>query len=242
MNLGSKHGCRIDYAAGSDHEAEVAFLQVLVGGSENVTIKTFTKPDHMGAEKTSAAILLTPGKLGDRDLSGIGLWIRGASVSESLTNRRVRINANIATLGAPGLEEVAMQLNNVGGARALMEAVNVLGDHHNFAALTPESVLNLGDGGVSWVRALGPHDLPSVVIELPDKGRVLMECLRSREVLSLICSPESSGSSEGRDPALCRDSGSCEDHEVSRGGEDLPEACHVGHVMLLVLGGHVDPG
>ena len=152
--LGSKHSGRVDDAAGPNHEAEVALLQVSVSSVENVTVESFAEPDNVRAEQASAAFLVTLGELGDRDPSGVGLRVGGTAVLERLADGGVSVDADVAALSALGLEEIPMQLNDVGGSRPLVEAINVLGDHSNLAALASESVLDLGNGGVGGVRAL----------------------------------------------------------------------------------------
>ena len=88
---------------------------------------------------------------------------------ERLTDGGVSVDRDDATLGAPGLEEVAVKLEDAGGPGPRVEAVNVLGDHDNFAPLASEPVLDLRYRGVGGVGLLGAHDLPPVVVELPDK-------------------------------------------------------------------------
>ena len=53
MNLRSEHGGGVDEAAGPHHEAQVALLQVDVGGLQHIPVKLLPEPDDVWAEQPS---------------------------------------------------------------------------------------------------------------------------------------------------------------------------------------------
>lgn len=81
---------------------------------------------------------------------------------------------------------LTVDLQQVFGPGPAVQLVDVLGDNGHFSALFGEPLLALGDGQVSRVWVLGEHDLTTVVIELPNPGRVLGEGLWSGQVLKRV--------------------------------------------------------
>ena len=136
------------------------------------------------------------------------------------------------------------QLEDVGGAGPGVEAVNVLRDHHQLAALGAEPLLGGRDGLVRGVGQLGGHQLAAVVVELPHEAGVGCEGCGRGEVLGLVAPPEAAGAAEGRDPALRGHARPGEDDEVAGGGQEAAELGEVGGgsagLPLLVLCCHVE--
>lgn len=78
---------------------------------------------------------------------------------------------------------LAVDLQEVCGSSAAVELVDVLGDDRDLATLPAEPLLTLGDGLVGGVRLLGEHDLTTVVVKLPNAGRIPGEGLWSGQTL-----------------------------------------------------------
>lgn len=80
-----------------------------------------------------------------------------------------------------------MNFEDIFGSSAAVKFINVLSDDGDSAALPAQTLLALGDGQVSGVRSFRKHDLTTVVVKLPDAGRVSGERLRSGEILKGGC-------------------------------------------------------
>lgn len=76
-----------------------------------------------------------------------------------------------------------MNLQNASGSSAEVELIDVLRDDRDLAPLPAESLLALGDGQMGRVGVFGEHDLPAVVVELPNAGRVPGEGLWGGDTL-----------------------------------------------------------
>ena len=244
MYLRCEHGGRVDDAAGPHHEAEVALLQVGVRGLQYGLLQTLPEPDHVRPQQPAA-----PSQPAARE-RGLGDEVRGcsglgrAAASQRLAYRGVRVDGDGLAPRAPHLEQVPVQLEDVGGAGPGVEAVDVLRDHHQLAALGAEPLLGGRDGLVRGVGQLGGHQLAAVVVELPHEAGVGCEGCGRGEVLGLVAPPEAAGAAEGRDPALRGHAGPGEDDEVAGGGQEAAELGEVGGgsagLPLLVLGCHVE--
>lgn len=76
-----------------------------------------------------------------------------------------------------------MNLEHVFGSGLAVQVVDALCDHHHGASLLPQTGLALRDGQVGGVGLPAQSQLPSVVVELPDPGRVTREGLWGCQVL-----------------------------------------------------------
>lgn len=65
-----------------------------------------------------------------------------------------------------------MDLQNASGSGAAVELIDVLRDDRDLAPLPAEPLLALGDGQMGGVGLFGEHDLPAIVVKLPNAGRV----------------------------------------------------------------------
>ena len=82
-----------------------------------------------------------------------------------------------------------MKFDDPLGARNLVEAVDILSDDSHSPALATKFSLSFGDGEVSWVRLLGRHELPTVVVEFPYQRGVNPERLGAGQVGSTVIQP-----------------------------------------------------
>lgn len=78
-----------------------------------------------------------------------------------------------------------MDFQDVVGAGAAVELVNVLRDHRNRAALSAQSLLALSDGQVGRVGGFCEHDLTAVMVKLPNTRGVPGEGLRAGKFVKM---------------------------------------------------------
>ena len=127
----------------------------------------------------------------------------------------------------------AVELDHVGRPRALVQPVDVLGDHDDLG----QQPLELGDGEVAGVGlGVGGH-AEAVLVPAPDERRVLPVRLRSGQLHRVVPRPETGlGLAERRDAGLLADAGSREHREPGRPGHG---ACR--RLQGVVCVGIVEP-
>ena len=83
---------------------------------------------------------------------------------------------------SPDTPERPVKFDDPLGARSLVKSVNILSDDSQSPAFATKFSLSFGDGEMSWVRLLGGHELPTVVVEFPYQRGVSSERLGAGQV------------------------------------------------------------
>ena len=113
---------------------------------------------------------------------------------------------------ATGLQQLAMHVDQVGRAGALMQVVDVLGDQKHLARPFPLQLRECGMGGVGLDIGLEQTGA-AVVVELVDKVRIALEPFRRRDILQPDAFPHAAGAAEGVQTGFLGNSGTGQDDD-----------------------------
>lgn len=147
--------------------------------------KGLAEPDHAGPEGTAAALA------GRRCFPRSGVRRLQRREDRILVQRR-------AAIQAAGREQLPVQMHHGARARALVQVVDVLGDHLHRVARAGER----GDAGMPgvWLRAADHRGAPA--IPAPDQRGIAAERGFGREVRRIVARPQPGRRvAEGRDAA-----------------------------------------
>ena len=186
----------VDHAGRADDEHHVAAGAELLGGVQRVGRQPLAEPHDLGAQVAAA--------------------LGAARRLLVLVREVVPGVATMTPLDAAEAVHRPVQLDDVGRAGALVQPVDVLGDHDD----ARQHLLELGDRVVAGVGLGRRSHAEPVLVPAPDEGRVRLVGLRGGELHGVVPRPEPGlGLAERGDAGLLAHAGSREHGEPGRSGD-----------------------
>lgn len=194
---------RVNHAACSNHEKQVAFLDELI---ELVHAKgNFAEPDDMRAEQSSA---------------------RAARQLREVFGRLPNSMANRAA----DFRQFAVHVVEVLAAGFSVQVVNVLSDESEVSF--GKELFQAGEGMVCRIRLDELSLLSSFVVEAPDKPGVSFKTLGRGHNHHVVLLPNSSLVAEGGNAGFSADSGACQSDNLCA-GSNVNERLHSSSKAIL---------
>jgi hypothetical protein len=184
-------GRRVDLAARADRREKIALAEILEDFVE--VHGHFAEPDDVGAE--ISATFTTAGFEGEV----------AVPVADAFAEN------------AAGLEQFAVEVDQLGRATALVEIIDILRHKRDD---TVELPLEPGNGVMGGIGQGVGQLAAAIVVETLHEFGICRETLGRGDFLDAVSFPKSARSTKGRESRLRRDAGSGEEKEVGGTGHD----------------------
>jgi len=135
---------------------------------------------------------------------------------ESAVDGVVFYRGAAAIVGAAGLGEFAVHVEEANGAGALVKVVDVLAAEEEAVA---ELGREFGEGGMGGLGLSRLGRRAACGVELPDQCGIAVESFGGADVLDAMAGPKTVGGTEGREAAFGADAGAGEDEDTISGGD-----------------------
>ncbi|HEU4533003.1 MAG TPA: phospholipase D-like domain-containing protein [Polyangiaceae bacterium] len=180
----------------ADAHQQVALLEQLARAAHHALVERVAEPDDVGPPVRAAR-------------------------APARVHRHGRVGARDALAIAAHVPQAAVQPDDVARARALVQAVDVLGDHGRAGPLAQ----HLGHDAVAGVRLAAGDDRAAHVVKIPHFFGVALEGLLAGVVFVVVLVPHSPAAAIRRHAALGRHAGAGEEDDAL----EVAEADRVAH-------------